>query len=314
MGAHSDCPRSPGRGDFNGVFCHRLDQGPPPVMPRDFEIGQGHSAPVGNECKACSIGSSTIFPGQGIVHRGDMRPSSLPPPLLARQTRPVEATLHPRSCSFTRSAVVVRISLLRTRQRCDTVAFSTDSSNLDGHEFRSRVRIDSAGASIGAKGIRGVVVLTRKAPVAYYHEGARHRQTRHSALCQRLAWTYGVPLRRQPGSRDDHQEPYVLFPTADERVASLDGIAGTTRHSFVVSIYPQRAQPDRHLFKTDRPRRVDVVALCSAHAHVVRASSVPQEYLARCLRLSTVKSDISLRLQTLRSRGIDRGWTLARLE
>jgi hypothetical protein len=36
--------------------------------------------------------------------------------------------------------------------------------------------------------------------------------------------------------------------------------------------------------------------------------------LARCLRLSTVKSHISLRLQTLRSRGIGRGWTLARLE
>jgi hypothetical protein len=37
-------------------------------------------------------------------------------------------------------------------------------------------------------------------------------------------------------------------------------------------------------------------------------------YLTRCLRLSTVKSDISLRLETLRSRGIGRGWTLARLE
>jgi hypothetical protein len=209
---------------------------------------------------------------------------------------------------------VVRVSLLRTRQRCAAVPFSTDSSNLDGREFRARVRIDSAGASRGAKDILDVVVLTRKAPVVYYHEGARRRQARHSALCQRLAWTYGVSLRRQPGSRGDHQEPYVLFPTADERVASLDGIVGTTRHSFAVSIYPQRAQPGRHLFKADRPRRVDVVALCSSHDHVASASSVPQEYLARCLRLSTVKSDISLRLQTLRSRGIGRGWTLARLK
>jgi hypothetical protein len=80
MGAHSDSPRSPGRGDFNGVF-HRLDQGPPPAMPRDFEIGQGHSV-QDTQRQACSIGSSTIFPGQGIVHRGDMRPSSLPPPRL----------------------------------------------------------------------------------------------------------------------------------------------------------------------------------------------------------------------------------------
>ncbi len=80
-----------------------------------------------------------------------------------------------------------------------------------------------------------------------------------------------------------------------------------------IYIYPQRAQPGRHLFKTDRPRRVDVVALCSAHAHAASASNVPQEYLARCLRLSTVKSDISLRFQTLRSR-VGRGWTLARLE
>jgi hypothetical protein len=98
MGAHSDSPRSPGRRDFNGV-CHRLDQGPPPAIPRDFEIGQGHSVPVGKEHQACSIGSSTIIPGQGIVHRGGMRPSSLPPPRLVRQTRAVEATLHPRSCS-----------------------------------------------------------------------------------------------------------------------------------------------------------------------------------------------------------------------
>ena len=30
--------------------------------------------------------------------------------------------------------------------------------------------------------------------------------------------------------------------------------------------------------------------------------------------MSTVKSDFSLRFQTLRSRGLDRGWTLARLE
>jgi hypothetical protein len=77
---------------------------------------------------------------------------------------------------------------------------------------------------------------------------------------------------------------------------------------------PQRAQSGRHLFKTDRPRRVDVVALRSADAHAASASNVPQEYLARCLRLSTVKSDISFRLQTLCSRGIVRGWTLAKLE
>ncbi len=96
MGAHSDSPRSPGRGDFNGV-CHLLDQCLPPAMPRDFEIGQGHSVPVGNERQACSIGSSTIFPGQGIVHRGDMRPSSLPPPHLARQTRSVWKPLSPPS-------------------------------------------------------------------------------------------------------------------------------------------------------------------------------------------------------------------------
>jgi hypothetical protein len=61
MGVHSDSPRSPGRGDFNGV-CHRLDQGPPPVMPRDFEIVQGHSVPIGKERQARSIGSSTIIP------------------------------------------------------------------------------------------------------------------------------------------------------------------------------------------------------------------------------------------------------------
>ncbi len=50
----SDSPRSPGRGNFNGV-CHRLDQGPPPAMPGDFEIGQGHSVPVGNERQERSL-------------------------------------------------------------------------------------------------------------------------------------------------------------------------------------------------------------------------------------------------------------------
>ncbi len=121
--------------------------------------------------------------------------------------------------------MVVRFSLLRTRQRCAAVAFSTDSSNLDGLEFRARVRVDSAGASSGAKGIRGMVVLAREAPVTYYHEAARRRQERHFALCQRFAWTYGVPLRRQPGSRGDHQEPHVLFPTANERVVSFNVIS-----------------------------------------------------------------------------------------
>ena len=100
----------------------------------------------------------------------------------------------------------------------------------------------------------------------------------------------------------------------DIRCVSTKTTRQSLRHSLGTSIYPQRAQPGRHLFKTDRPRRVDVVALCSAHAHPTSAINVPQEYLDRCLRLSTVKSDISLRLQTLRSRGIGRGWTLARLE
>jgi hypothetical protein len=153
-------------------------------------------------------------------------------------------SLHPRSCNFTRSAVVVRISLLHTRQRCAAVAFSTNSSNLDGREFRARVRIDSAGASSGAKDIRDVVVLTRKAPVTYYHEGARRRPERHSALYQRLAWTYGVPLRRQPGSSGDHQESHVLFPTVDERVESLDVIAGTTR-AWCLDIYISAASSTR---------------------------------------------------------------------
>ncbi len=37
LGAHSDSPRSPGCGDFNGIS-HRLDQGPQPGMPRDCEV------------------------------------------------------------------------------------------------------------------------------------------------------------------------------------------------------------------------------------------------------------------------------------
>ncbi len=222
--------------------------------------------------------------------------------------------VHPRSCGFVRSSVVGRFSLLRTRQRCAAVVLSANSSNLDGREFRARVRVDFAGASRSAKDVRGVVVFARKAPVAYYHEGARRRQARHFALRQRFVRTYGMPLRRQSGSSGDHQEPHVLFPTDNERVASFDGIVGTTRHSLGASIYPQRTQSGRHFFKTDRPRRVDVVALRSANAHAVSASNVPQEYLPRCLHLSTVKSDISLRLQALRSRGIGRGWTFARLE
>ena len=39
-----------------------------------------------------------------------------------------------------------------------------------------------------------MVVFDRKAPVAYYHEGARHRQVRHFALRQRLVWTHGEQL------------------------------------------------------------------------------------------------------------------------
>ncbi len=45
------------------------------------------------------------------------------------------------------------------------MTFSTDSSDLDRCKFRARVRIDSAGVSHGAKVIRGVVVIVRKAPV-----------------------------------------------------------------------------------------------------------------------------------------------------
>ena len=44
------------------------------------------------------------------------------------------------------------------------------------------------------------------------------------------------------------------------------------------------------------------------------ASYVSQKHLALCLRLSTVQSDFSLRFQTLCSRGLDKGWTLPRLE
>jgi hypothetical protein len=78
-----------------------------------------------------------------------------------------------------------------------------------------------------------------------------------------------VSLRRQPSGRGDYQEPHVLFSTVDERVASSDDLAGTTRHYLGVSGYPQRAQSGRRLFKDDRPRRVDAVALRSAHAHAL---------------------------------------------
>jgi hypothetical protein len=79
-------------------------------------------------------------------------------------------------------------------------------------------------------------------------------------------------------------------------------------------IYPQQAQSSRLLFTDDRPRRVDAVVLRSVYAHVASASVDSQKYLARCLRLSTVKSDISLRLQTLHSRDIDTGWTIAQMD
>ncbi len=59
---------------------------------------------------------------------------------------------------------------------------------------------------------------------------------------------------------------------------------------------------------------MDTVALCAAYAHAASASDVSQRYLARCLHLSTVKSDISFRLQALRSRGIGRGCPTARME
>ena len=71
LGTHSDSPRSPGCGDFNGIN-HRLDQGPPPVMPRDFEICQGHPMSVSQGSQACSIGSTTFIPRQGIFYRWDM--------------------------------------------------------------------------------------------------------------------------------------------------------------------------------------------------------------------------------------------------
>jgi hypothetical protein len=73
--------------------------------------------------------------------------------------------------------------------------------------------------------------------------------------------TYGVSLRGQPGSRDYHQESHVLFSTANERVTSFDDPAGTTRHPISVSVYPQKAQSSRLLFKADRPLLVVAVAL-----------------------------------------------------
>jgi hypothetical protein len=154
-------------------------------------------------------------------------------------------------------------------------------SDLDRCKFRARVRIDSAGASSSAKGIRGVVVFARKTAVTYYQEGARRRPTRHFAFRRRFAWTHGVSLRRQPSGHGDHQEPHVFSFTVDERVVSSDDLAGTTRHSLGTSVYPQRAQSGRCLFKTDRPRRVGVGTLRSAHAHAASASYVSGKYLAR---------------------------------
>jgi hypothetical protein len=116
--------------------------------------------------------------------------------------------------------------------------------------------------------------------VAYYYEGARPCQARHFALRQRVARTYGVSLRRQPGSRDYHQESHVLFSTSNERAASFDGLAGTTRHPLSTSVYPQRAQSSRLLFKVDRPRHVVAVALRSVHVHAASASDVPEEYIS----------------------------------
>ncbi len=138
-----------------------------------------------------------------------------------------------------------------------------------------------------------MVVFGRKAAVTYYHEGARRRPERHFAFRRRFVWTHGVSLRRQPSGRGDHQEPHVFFFTVDERVASSDVLAGTTRHSLGASEYPQGAQSGRRLFKADRPRSVDAVALRSGHAHAASASYVSEKYLARCLCLSTVKSDFS---------------------
>ena len=157
LGVHSDSSRSPWCGNFNGIS-RRLDQGPPPVMPRDCKVCQGHPVPVGQGCQTCSIGFTTFIPRQGIFYRRGVRSGALPPPRFARQTRAVEATLHPRSSSFVGPAVVGRISIFLARQRCAAVAFSTDTSDLDRCKFRARVRIDSAGASCSAKGLRGVDV------------------------------------------------------------------------------------------------------------------------------------------------------------
>ncbi len=113
-------------------------------MPKDYEVCQGHPVPVGQGCQTCSIGFTTFIPRQGILYRRGVRSGALPPPRFARQTRAVEATFHPRSCSFAGPAVVGRFSLLLVRQRCATVAFSTDTSNLDRYKFRARVQVSHA--------------------------------------------------------------------------------------------------------------------------------------------------------------------------
>ncbi len=127
-------------------------------MPRHFEMSQGHRVSVRSERQVGPIGSPTIVPRQGIFLWWVMRPDTVPVPHLARQTRDVETTFYPRSYIITSPAVVVRFSLLLDRQRSATVAFFTDSSDLDRCKFRARVRIDSASTSRGAKVIRGVVV------------------------------------------------------------------------------------------------------------------------------------------------------------
>jgi hypothetical protein len=268
------------------------------------------------ERQACSTRPPTIVPRQGIFHRWGMRPGSVPVPHLARQTRVVETTFYPRSCNFARPAVVVRFSLFLTRQRSAAVAFTTETRDLDRCKFRAGVQIDSASTSHGEEVIRDVVVITRKAPVSYYYyEGARHCQTRHFALRQRLARTYVCLYEDNQAVVSVIKNHTSSSPLIDnERVTSFDDLTGTTRHPISVSVYPQRAQSRRLLFKADRPRRVDVVVLRSPYVHAASGSDVSQKYLGRCLRVSTVKNDISIRLQTLRSRDTGRGWTIARME
>ena len=154
--------------------------------------------------------------------------------------------------------------------------------------------------------------LCPKTVVVYYHEGGRLRSERYFAFHRRFAWAQGVSLRRQPNGRGDPQELDVFF-IVNARVAPSDGLGGTTK-SLDASVYPQGAQSGRRLFKTDRPRHVDTVTLRSTHAHAASTIYVSEKNLPRYLRLPTVKSDFSLRFQTLHSRDLDRGWTLTQLE